>query len=234
MTGIESPTEMERGQEVAGLAAWAAALLDDPEVVVLDLETTGLGDDARIVEIGVVTTDRRVLLDSLVNPGIPMPEEATRHNGITDAMLADRPGFDALVGDLTHALTRRGFGRVGGVQLFGRRVVGWNVKEFDRLVLQRELAGYYLRQGHTDPQASAEAWLSTMSWEDVMIPVSNWCGEPSRHGGYRWQKLGGPHRGAADCLAVLDRLAAVAGRPAAVLPAQPRGDALTGAEEVAR
>ncbi|MQS17932.1 3'-5' exonuclease [Streptomyces kaniharaensis] len=225
---------MERDREVAGLAAWAAALLDDPEVAVLDLETTGLGDTARIVEIGVVTTDRRVLLDRLVNPGIPMPAEATRHNGITDEMLTGRTDFDALMGDLTHALTRREVRGGGRVELYGRRVVGWNLVDFDRLVLRNELAGYYQRQGHADPRASADAWLSTMTWEDVMIPFSTWCGEPSHRGGYRWQKLNGPHRGAADCLAVLDRLADVAGRPAAVLPAQTSGDALTGAEEVAR
>ncbi|MGA5824104.1 3'-5' exonuclease [Kitasatospora sp. NPDC094028] len=230
MTEIESPTEKEREREVARLASWAAALLDDPEVAVLDLETTGLGDDARIVEIGVVTTDRRVLLDSLVNPGIPMPEETTRHNGITDAMLAGRPDFDAHMSDLTRALTYRTNHEFHGSQLHGRRVVGWNVKEFDWPVLRRELAGYYRRQGHPDPQASAEAWLSTMTWEDVMIPFSTWCGEPSHRGGYRWQKLNGPHRGAADCLAVLDRLAALAGRPA--LPAQTSADTLTGTPEV--
>ncbi|RGD55405.1 3'-5' exonuclease [Kitasatospora xanthocidica] len=228
--------QMNRERAVALLGGWAAEILDDPEVVALDLETTGLGDDARIVEIGVVTTDRRVLLNTLVNPGIPIPAEATRHHGITDAMVTAEgvPGFDQLMAELTGVLTLRRPRSGGGWEFGTRRIVGWNLVEFDRRVLRGELVGYYGRLGHPDPAASADAWLSTMAWEDVMVSCSEWYGEPSDYGGYRWQKLGGPHRAVGDCLAVLDRLSDVAGRPAGALPVQPSGDALAGAGEMSR
>lgn len=225
---------MKREREVALLAHWAAGILDDPEVVALDLETTGLGDDARVVEIGVVTTDRRVLMSTLVNPGVPIPAEATRHHGITDAMVTAPgvPVFDQVMADLTRVLTLRR-PRAGGGWSYGtRRIVGWNLVAFDRWVLRGELVGYYRGLGHPDPAASADAWLSTEVWEDVMVSCSDWYGEPSEYGGYRWQKLNGPHRAVGDALAVFDRLADVAGRPAAVLPVQPSGDALADVEGV--
>lgn len=67
--------------------------------VVIDVETTGLDTDpaARVVEIaailfvGGVPTDRRVA--TRVNPGCPIPPEATAIHGITDADVADAPTF---------------------------------------------------------------------------------------------------------------------------------------------
>jgi len=71
--------------------------------VVFDLETTGL--DAKkehIVELGAIKFDGRgpiARFSTLINPGIPMPLEASRVNGINDAMLADKPPLDAVLPD---------------------------------------------------------------------------------------------------------------------------------------
>jgi DNA polymerase-3 subunit epsilon len=68
-----------------------------------DIETTGLDPRLdRIVEIGAVKFDRRGPMGRysvLINPGSPMPEEAGRVNGISDALLAGKPGLEEVVPD---------------------------------------------------------------------------------------------------------------------------------------
>jgi DNA polymerase-3 subunit epsilon len=68
-----------------------------------DIETTGLDPKRdRIVEFGAVKFDRRGPISRysvLINPGIPMPEEAGRVNGITDEMLAGRPSLETVFPD---------------------------------------------------------------------------------------------------------------------------------------
>jgi DNA polymerase-3 subunit epsilon len=68
-----------------------------------DLETTGLdAKQDRIVEIGAVKFDKRGPVSRfsvLINPGIPMPEEAGRVNNITDEMLRGRPSLDEVFPD---------------------------------------------------------------------------------------------------------------------------------------
>jgi DNA polymerase-3 subunit epsilon len=74
-----------------------------------DIETTGLDPKQdRIVEFGAVKFDRRGPIcryAALINPGIPMPEEAGRVNGITDEMLAGKPPLETVFPDFLR-LTR--------------------------------------------------------------------------------------------------------------------------------
>lgn len=46
--------------------------------LILDTETTGLGDDAEIVEIAIIDQDKNVLLNSLVKPSKPIPPNMYR------------------------------------------------------------------------------------------------------------------------------------------------------------
>lgn len=63
--------------------------------VAVDVETTGtLPYMDHIVELAAVRFSKNEVLDqfsSLINPGVPMPEEASRVNGITNDMLKDQP-----------------------------------------------------------------------------------------------------------------------------------------------
>lgn len=83
---------------------------DEPivKVAVVDVETTGWShDDDAIVEIGIVVCEvgkltgrvYRVLdrFNAMEDPGVPIPEEATRIHGITDAMVAGHRIDDAEV-----------------------------------------------------------------------------------------------------------------------------------------
>ncbi|KPI31433.1 Exonuclease RNase T and DNA polymerase III [Actinobacteria bacterium OV320] len=183
-----------RRQQVAALEAWAREVLADPGTVILDTETTGLEDDARIVDIAVQTVAGDILMDTLVNPGEPIPNEATGLHGITDAQVAAAPRFaDILV-------------QLAGV-LEGRRCLIYN-KPYDVARLHHELTLHYRQTGHAEPEAAAAAWMSGMRFEDAMIPYSDWVGDWSDYwGNYAWQPLyGGDHRALGDCRAVVERL----------------------------
>lgn len=59
-----------------------------------DTETTGLKSDKdRIVEIAAYDPERDLRFERFVNPGIPIPAEATAITHITDAMVASAPSF---------------------------------------------------------------------------------------------------------------------------------------------
>ena len=66
--------------------------------IAFDLETTGtLPGVDQIVEIGAVTFNEagapETIFATLINPGISMPEAASRVNGITDEMLVGKPSI---------------------------------------------------------------------------------------------------------------------------------------------
>lgn len=69
--------------------------------IAFDLETTGtLPGVDRIVEIGAVRFVNGIadaVYSTLVDPRMPMPEAASRVNGITDDMLTGKPTIDRLL-----------------------------------------------------------------------------------------------------------------------------------------
>lgn len=102
-------------------------------IVFFDLETTGT-DTAkdRIVEISAMklTPDLSTIIDSkvyLINPGIPIPKEASDVHGITDEKVAGKPPFAAFAKGL-----------VG--YLHGCDLGGYNIADFDIPLLAEELA----------------------------------------------------------------------------------------------
>lgn len=112
--------------------AWAQQILTDPLAVILDTETTSLNDDAEIVDICIVGTDGRILLDSLCDPLQPIPPDATRIHGITDADVAPAPVWADLSCSVSTAIR-------------GRRVVIWN-GAFDVRVIRMLSEEYDLPQ----------------------------------------------------------------------------------------
>jgi DNA polymerase-3 subunit epsilon len=75
---------------------------------ILDLETTGGSPYFnRIIEIGFLRVEKGEVVqtfNSLVNPGIPLPEIITEITGLTDSDLADAPVFDDLKEELAENL----------------------------------------------------------------------------------------------------------------------------------
>lgn len=83
---------------------WARWLKRSGSFVVWDTETTGLEEDSAIVSIGIVDQDGKVLLDSLINPLVAIPWDATEIHGITDDMVKNAPTFAELFPQIRAAL----------------------------------------------------------------------------------------------------------------------------------
>ncbi|MBN1561985.1 3'-5' exonuclease [candidate division KSB1 bacterium] len=112
-----------------------AALDLQRPLVFFDLETTGLDlQTDRIVQFGFLRIHPDRSQDEwkeMINPGIPIPPEATRVHHITDAMVADKPffkDFAPLIGDF----------------LADCDLSGFNIVRFDVPFLQAEME----RSGH--------------------------------------------------------------------------------------
>lgn len=102
----------------------------DRSVTFLDIESTGVDAQDRIVEIGLVTvtpTGERRQTVQRFNPGMPIPAAATEVHGITDADVADCLPFDTAA-ELLH-----------GAYLDGFDLAGYNLARFDIPLLWEEL-----------------------------------------------------------------------------------------------
>ncbi|MFT5486141.1 MAG: DNA polymerase-3 subunit epsilon [Paracoccaceae bacterium] len=102
VTGFE-PLQLDR--RYADISRLPLTTLD---YVVIDTETTGTkdanGDSDAIVQIGAVRiVGGKVIRDDtfsrLVNPGSAISAAATRFHGITDDMVADAPGIEAVMAE---------------------------------------------------------------------------------------------------------------------------------------
>ena len=164
--------------------AWASRLALDPRTVYLDTETTGLDARAEVVDIAVVASDGRVLLETLVRPVTPIPLEASRIHGIFDADVADAPSWQEVHDRVCAAVV-------------DRIVVVYNAA-FDRRMVS-QCCG---RHGLLPPDTV---------WECAMRGYAAFHGERTERHGFRLQKLEravatfgaapGGHRAAADALA---------------------------------
>ena len=65
----------------------------------LDTETTGFSpaSGARLVEIAIVDDKGGTVIDSLIDPGISIPPDASRVHGITNAMVRGQPRLDLIL-----------------------------------------------------------------------------------------------------------------------------------------
>jgi DNA polymerase-3 subunit epsilon len=96
-------------------------------IVFYDLETTGIDvENSRIVQIAMLAGSGEVLLDTLVQPGCPIPAGASAVHGITDEAVASSPPFAEIAAQVQ--------GLVEGVVL-----AGYNSRRFDAPLLDAEL-----------------------------------------------------------------------------------------------
>lgn len=109
LTGMSSIAASPAQPWSTTIRRWASRLhatwLLHTAAVLVDVETTGF--EGRICEIAVLDTTGRVLLDTLVDPQIPVPAEATAVHGITDQDLVDAPTWEHLAPQVEQLLTGR-------------------------------------------------------------------------------------------------------------------------------
>lgn len=100
----------------------------EDDYTAIDIETTGLGRDARIIELGAVRIRRgRKVAEysQLINPGMPIPAKVTQITGITDRDVKGKPTIDK-------ALPK--FYAFCGKDMW----IGHNIRRFDLPVIARE------------------------------------------------------------------------------------------------
>ncbi|MEM9767652.1 MAG: IS630 family transposase [Cyanobacteria bacterium P01_D01_bin.71] len=160
-------------------AYWSKELILREDWVILDTETTGL-QKAEIVQIGVLSGDGEVLLNSLVRPTIQIPHEAGLIHGITDDLVKNAPEFPEIYLHLVDVTANKA-------------VVIYNAK-FDQAILK-----YCCKLASLELPKLIEVHCA-MHWYSKWI--SDWS---DYYGNYRWLKLpGGDHSAIGDCYAALE------------------------------
>ncbi len=90
--------------------------LDRP-LIIFDLETTGLSTvEDKIIEIAYekIMPSGEIIAEVMrINPGMPIPEVATKINGISDADVADAPSFATLAFGLWNTFDGADVARTG-------------------------------------------------------------------------------------------------------------------------
>ncbi len=176
-------------EEHAADAPWA-----ELPIALIDVETTGKDASVdRVVEVGIVVARRGEVVERrnwLVNPGRPIPKEASEVHKITDDLVKDAPAFEAVAQEVFAVLS-------------GCIPAAYNAA-FDRAFLGNELAraGLSLRKD--------VEWLDPLVWARELQQ-----GEKSRALGEVAARLGialeNAHRAAGDAEAAL-RVLFVLGR----------------------
>lgn len=136
------------------------------DYVVLDTETTGLRD-AEIVQIAIIDSNAQVLMNTLIKPVRPIPGDAIRIHGITNEMVADKPGMLFYYHQIKEMIANR-------------NVIVFNVA-YDKQILYDSLQ-----------IANIETieWETHSKWWCAMEAFSEVKGEwNSKRKSYKWQSL---------------------------------------------
>jgi DNA polymerase-3 subunit epsilon len=174
-------------EQLTAEAAWI-----DMPIALLDVETTGKDASMdRVVEVGIAIARQGSIVDRrnwLVNPGRPIPKEASDVHKITDDDVRDAPAFEAVAGEIAATLE-------------GCIPAAYNAA-FDRAFLASELARAGL------PLRRDVEWLDPLVWARELQQ-----GEKSRALGEVAARLGialeNAHRASDDADAALRVLLAL-------------------------
>jgi DNA polymerase III subunit epsilon len=139
-------------------------VLQQPNVVFLDTETTGLGEDAEIIDIAIVDRDGNVLLDTLVRPSDAIPPDASLIHGIDDPAVADAPSWDSV-----YPLVGRILDSYGPVVVYNA--------DFDQRLIEQTNALYGLPGFDVD-------WHCAMKQHAAYVGIWH-----ERYETWRWHKL---------------------------------------------
>lgn len=185
------PTIDQRQLDRLNSIQWSRRLLESPEDwCIIDTETTGLNPRySRVVEITVLRGSGELVFDTLINPGVPIPEEVSAIHGISDELVEGSPTMAEAWSALQEVTDQK-------------LLLAYN-SSFDRGMLFFEAIRNELPKLKSD-------------WECVMLKYSAYVGEwNSRFGNYQYQKLpSAGHRSRLDCEVTLDLLRLMGGSEA--------------------
>ena len=177
---------MQNRNIVRRIAIKEARELLESDFVIVDTETTGLGNDAEIVEISIIDSDGTDLFTSLVRPTMPILPELVAIHGIDNAMVRNAPAWKDIHDCVMH--------------LFADKKIAIYNAQYDLRMMRQcsDFAGCKL------------PLLLERQARCVMQLYSKFVGEWShKHGNWRWHKLSnaaqacgvsdqGAHRALAD------------------------------------
>jgi DNA polymerase-3 subunit epsilon len=168
-------------QDFARACYQAYQYLQSPEdYLILDTETTGLDDDALVIELALCGLDGKSVFDSrfALPAGRKVPAKATQVHGITTADLAGAPDF-------------RDRYEVLKVLLENYTILIYN-EDYDVRLLDQTCAAWGMP-------------AFRMKSKCIMLQYAAYVGEWNDYRfDYRWQKLpSGDHSAMGDCLATL-------------------------------
>lgn len=145
---------------------WAAAALADEAAVILDTETTGLGDFDQVIEVSVIDIHGNILLNTLCRHNLErVPQAASQVHGITDEVLATAPTFAEIYEELKRILQR------------ASRVIVYNAA-YDARMIEQTMNGWQLSNFESAP------------FDCAMLAYAAFAGEwNDYYGNYRWQRL---------------------------------------------
>lgn len=164
---------------------WARHVLSTPdEWVILDTETTGLGNNDVVIQIGVIDLDEQILLDTLLRPTKRkrMSKEAINIHGITMRMLTTAPTLSEILNTLIDISQKK-------------KIIIYNAEFDTRLITQTAY--------QDNIQIPGGNWV--MNCECAMYHYSKFAGKWSDyHQSYTYQKLpSSEHNAIGDCKATL-------------------------------
>lgn len=167
--------------------------------LILDTETTGLGNDAEIIEISIIDCSGKVLLNTLVKPRNSIPAEATAIHGITNEMVAAAPTWRdihwqlmALIHTKTLVIYNIDFDVRLILQTAGINGCGFGFLELNAECAMRNYAEYY---GQRDEKRNKFKWQNLSNAAKQQGVVID----------------GTPHRALSDCKTTLGVIRAMAG-----------------------
>ena len=173
---------------------WAKERLEDPNTVIIDLESTGLlsqDPETEIAQICILDTKERALFSMLLKPSIPMSDEVIAIHKITNDQVINQPVFPQIAKMISFILK-------------GKHVVCYNA-DFDIRLLWHMFKKYEIEP----PQVAGTSCC--------MDRYSEWSGEWSvKKDGFKWQKLPNflgldNHDAMVDCRNTLKVMQKVAG-----------------------
>ncbi len=145
--------------------------------VYLDTETTGLGEDAEVIEIAIVDADGCPLVNTLIRPQGEVPPDASRVHGLTTAMLQGAPTWPEAWPQIQAAMA-------------GRLVLIYNA-DYDVRLMQQTAARYGMAfevpgaefgdllmlysefKGQRAPDGSLRRWRLEQVGRELRIPIPN-------------------------------------------------------------
>ncbi|MDS9914977.1 3'-5' exonuclease [Pseudomonas aeruginosa] len=163
--------------------------------LVLDTETTGLGDEAQIIEIAIGDVHGNILFSSRVSPTVPIEPRAAEIHGIQHEHLVGAPSWPEIEAQVIALLS-------------GRSVVIFNA-DYDKRLIRQTAAAF----GLPDP------WPETCVSRCAMYLSADAFGPTNKYGtislanaalaaGVEWK--GVAHSAAADVLATVDVVQSIA------------------------